>query len=164
MEREQMESNKELIELFEKVPQEKLLTIFNRHGVKPEEGVQYLVDEISLDGANTIASIFRGWKGISYDEIVKDVARKFNVHAEESTVEEIELEILEFVLQLTEKLSSREKQDVVKAVRGTTLNGMVLPLLRNKKIGNALIENSGIPYRKIIPTVLEIALLRIEFS
>ena len=218
------ESNERLLKLFRKASKTELYPIFERHGVDPEEGVESLVNEISLDGANTIASIFRGWKGVPYREIVIDVANKMKVDIdEESKLEDIEVKIISNVLkQSLDELPKREREEVEKllqeianksniksavaisslsaaglaalfqSIEGETvililrkiiaiiarrsavgfagasgvasIAGMVMPLISIGIIGGALVGLAGPANRKIIPTVLEVALLRMKYG
>lgn len=83
------ESNVETLALLERLHKEKdpenfeiLLQIYERHG---KTSPKACLDEIRLDGSNTIASILRGWNGVDYDEIVADVAKKIKVSDNEIT-------------------------------------------------------------------------------
>ena len=67
------ESIRELIMLFFDVPTDRLKPIYDRHGIEPSNAGD-LVNEICLDGSNTIASLLRGWGPVSYLEVVQDVA------------------------------------------------------------------------------------------
>ena len=53
--------------------------LFKRHDVVQGKGVEALVHQIEFDGANSIASLVRGHRGVPYVEIARDVARKLKV-------------------------------------------------------------------------------------
>jgi uncharacterized protein YaaW (UPF0174 family) len=213
------ESNRKLIKLFKKVPLDRLEPIYTRHCIDPSEGVEALIEEICLDGSNTFASILRGWQGVSYMEIVKDVAQRMNVEINDDTDEEkIEIAILAKVFQKSlKKVSPQERKQVmeilkqagedtklkniarysslsavslallIKEIGGRTtagvlermmakavaresakriggIVGLTLPLLSLAMIGWTAFDVTGPAYRKIIPTVMEVSLLRLEYG
>lgn len=225
-------SNSRLLKLFNKAPAGELDSIFHRHGLEVSSDVEPLVEEISLDGANTVMSIFRGWKGVPYLEIVQDVADKIGVEYEESDNEaEIELKIISNILGNSIKdLSDKEKKniksslnslggnigraplsadtflatfqaaknedsqnviEVISNIINTILNkkvvgvagaaigvgaaglgaravmtvaGLTMPLLTLGMAGGALIGIAGPAYRKLIPTVIQIGMLRLKYG
>lgn len=206
-----------------RVPAERLEPIYLRHEVAPSQGPQALLDEVCLDGANTIASIFRGWDGVEYDEVVRDVADQLNVEASHSEPRELEVEIIAFVVQkylagatpeqreqVADVLRSagadfnRMKADILKGAfaagtlallirqvgqkvvaqvvgkimlriagrqaakeaskRAAQLAGMAIPLLNVVMIGWTVVDIAGPAFRKTVPTVIEVALLRLEYG
>ena len=213
-------SSKRLVSLFGDVPKERLKPLFDRHGVEPSEGMRELVDEIRLDGSNTIASLFRGREGVPYLEIVRDVAEKMKVDYDENQAEDvIEYAILGKVIQeFLEKASPEERKEVDKvldkagkkyrdqiwgglstgalAVLINTVGkkiiarvvqkivvgiaarqgakeagkrvfqaaGYAVPLLNVAMIAWTVIDIAGPAFRKTAPTIIEIALLRLEFG
>ena len=193
----------------------RLDVLFRRHGVDRSEGIDALVDEIRLDGANTIASAFRGSQGVQYDEIVQDVARHLKIPVtDKAPVAAVEQRIIEHVIgkylsnaddetraKVERMLASDPKanhprtiDDLSKALAagsvgtaalanllpqlirsmprfaaGFATAGAVtalwaaLPLLNFALAGAALAAFAGPAFRKTAPTVVEIALLRLEY-
>ena len=79
---------------------ERLEPLFDRHGLDPEDGVSELVEEIKLDGANTIASAFRRGRGVGYDVVVRDVARKLKLKLKKAAPEvDLERRVLDAVME-----------------------------------------------------------------
>jgi len=216
-----------LLEVQRRAPQ-RLKPIFDRHGVDPEDGVAELVAEIRLDGANSIASMFRGRRGVDYDEVVRDVARKLKLKPHRKEPEsELERRVLDVIMErYLDKASAVAKaaiEDELKAVllaarRDTSELGSILrhgawaagsfgalvhavgeqavaavvkrivlatvgqaaagtaarqaamvasyaiPLLNVVMVGWVLSDIAGPAFRKTVPTVVEVALLRMEFS
>lgn len=73
----------------------------------------YIAEEIQKSGANSIVSVFRGGKGVTYREVLFDVARhlkvSFNASSDLSSVENgILLKIIEKAM---EKMSEEEKKE-----------------------------------------------------
>jgi len=208
------ESNERLEKLFFKIPTNRLQLIYDRHGIDAPD-VRNLVKEICLDGANTITSIFRGWEGVSYLEVVKDVAGKVGIKVNGEKDEAIlERQILNHVLQQAlEKASDEDKEaieEVLKnmkpinwsaigassaaaittliqtvggkvaaealegvifrmlgkemAMKSAGIIGYAVPLLNIVLIGWTIVDVAGPAFRKTIPTVVEIAMLRLEFG
>jgi uncharacterized protein YaaW (UPF0174 family) len=216
-------STKDLLALLKKCPADRLAPIYARHGIEPSAGPSGLVEELRLDGSNTIASVFRGWEGVDYAEMVNDVAEKFDVKTENLPVETIEREILVTMIRKhysnaspkeREKLEKilremgDEYDDLIKILLKGTLSGAALALLieqigvrlvaaaverivlqiigRNAAAGAAeyaaalagfaipflnvvlaawvIIDIAGPAFRKTVPTVIEIALLRMEYG
>jgi len=221
-------SNERLKELFNNLdnPTQMLKAIFYRHGVDPRDGVNRLVDEITLDGANTIASIFRRWEGVPYLKIVRDAARKMKVTFSDTDDEIlIERRCLESMIKrylekaglaeckrvqqifdeygrkygrqkmmtasvmngmrvgtlglLIKEIGQRATSMIVQRIimrimgrqmareaskRVVQMAGFAVPLLNILMIGWTIVDIAGPAYRKTIPTVLEIALLRLEFG
>jgi uncharacterized protein YaaW (UPF0174 family) len=204
-----------------RVPADRLAPIYERHDIAPSQGPKALLDEICLDGSNTIASMLRGWEGVRYEEIVGDVAEQLGLAPGEKKPREIELQILEFIIQKylanatpeeRENLSDVLKQAgadfnrmgaeirngvltagtlalLIRAVgqkvvaeavgkvflrivsrqaareagkRAAAIAGFAIPLLNVVMIGWTVIDIAGPAFRKTVPTVIEIALLRME--
>ena len=82
---------------------------------KPTEYVDLLADEIRLFGGNTFANLVRG-EGVSYKEVVCDVADKLKVsYNKSSTIERIETLIIQKIFEDSlEKMSDEEKASVMK--------------------------------------------------
>lgn len=213
-------SNGRLLTLLGSAPRERLKPLFERHGVEPADGIKELVDEIRLDGSNTIASLFRGIEGVPYLEIVHDVADKMDVDYNENQKEDvIEYAILgkmlkEFldnaspearadVERILEEVGDKYKDKIWQALstgalaaiintvgkqviarvvhrivagivvrqgakeagkRVVQFAGYAVPLLNVAMIAWTVIDVAGPAYRKTVPTVIEIALLRLEFG
>jgi len=88
------ESNGRLKSLLRKSGKDEIKEIYKRHGIKYNRVVK-LVNEIRLDGSNTIANLFRWGDGVNYDEIVMDVADKVGVEYNSDEIKsESELEFL----------------------------------------------------------------------
>lgn len=214
------ESNGRLTSLLGNVPTERLQSIYDRHGVKHSEGIEALVDELRLDGSNTIASLFRGLEGVPYLEIVQDVASKMGVEYTETQKEDtIEYGVLGKVLeQFLENATPEDRQEIDRILsdvseeyrdqiwqglstgalavivntvgkkivaevvrkivfwiamrqgakgvgkRAATIVGLAIPLLNVALVAWTVIDLAGPAYRKTVPTVIEIALLRLEFG
>ncbi|MGH8068137.1 MAG: hypothetical protein ACRERE_23475 [Candidatus Entotheonellia bacterium] len=216
-------SNNRLVDLLRQVPAERLRSLYARHGVDPAAGPGELVREICLDGANTIASLFRGRKGVPYIDLVRDVAEKMGVKDDifiRRNERKIELAVLESVIrqylakateaereeihrilkevaqdhqevwrhfligggaltmllaQLGPKVVTEVVQRIVASIIGRQLTlgalkggagivGLAVPLLNVAMIGWTIVDLAGPAFRKTIPTVIEIALLRLEFE
>lgn len=218
------QSNIETLKLLERIHKEKhpeyfdlLLQIYERHGkTSPKD----CLDEIRLDGSNTFASIFRGRKGVDYDEIVADVARKIKVEDTNITDDylENELKILgkitddywnglsqeeqekkaeqlkklsnkyfdpadllnglklsgnivpivikTFGLRSTQKMMLQIMPEIIGAAIGMqglrTILGTFIPIINILMNGWLLYDIAGPAFRKTIPTVATIALLRLQ--
>jgi len=203
--------------------------------VDPTAGPGELVSEICLDGANTFASLFRGWKGVPYREVVRDVAEKMGVGKavlKSKHERNIEVAVIESVIQrYLAKATPKEREDIrrileeasqdhkevwrhllkgggaltmllaqvgpkvaagvierivasiigrqlgIGALRGGAgilegvgllggagILGLAVPLLNVALIGWTVVDLAGPAFRKTIPTVIEIAMLRLEFE
>src|SRR5262245_57664764 len=106
-------SDQRLVDLFCKVPKERVRPIYERHGVEPSHGFCELVDEIRLDGSNTFASMFRGFEGVSYLEVVHDVARKIGVKGVQDSDHEtaVEIRALEHIVRKYLEQASPEERE-----------------------------------------------------
>jgi uncharacterized protein YaaW (UPF0174 family) len=218
-----MSFTSETREMLRRAPGEQLAPIYERHDVPVGGGPKALVEEICLDGANTIASIFRGWEGVEYGEIVSDVAEQLGIEPAGRSPKELELAILEFIIKrYLENASPEEREnlaDVLKKAgadfkevgaavargalaagtlallirqvgrkvvaqvigkimlriagrqaakeagkRAAQLAGMAIPLLNIVMIGWTVVDIAGPAFRKTVPTVIEFALLRLEYG
>lgn len=198
--------------------------IFGRHGVAyaaSEARVQALVQEIELDGGNTIANLTRR-RGVSYERVVRDVCKqlKCKVLPEiKDNVPEMERQLVYHVIanylqnapevdrnvllaalrergvnwrpsvqgavtaamwasllqQAGARVAAQAVRQVVlrtsgwfaaRAAAGTVLEVMALAIPAvNVAMTAWLVVNVADPaYRKTVPTVLDIALLRMEFG
>lgn len=207
---------------------ERLEPLFDRHGLDPEDGVSELVEEIKLDGANTIASAFRRGRGVGYDVVIRDVARKLKLKLKRAAPEvDLERRVLDAVLEryidgasaaqrvqiedeirgalvaaerdaselgailtkgawaagsLTALVNAVGQQAVAAVVKRIVLTtagqaaagvaarqaamvaSYAIPLLNVVMVGWVLADITGPAFRKTVPTVVEIALLRMEFA
>ena len=213
-------SNKRLKKLFSQIPEEKMFPIYERHGIEPQEGPNDLVDEIRLDGSNTITSLFRGWEGVDYDEIVRDVASKMDVpYADTEDERKIETRLLEKLIEKYLKNASPEERENVKEILGEAgeeymgnprhlleggllgflisnvgrqvtaqiverivlyimarqgvkqagkaaaqIAGFAVPILNIVLATWTVIDVAGPAFRKTVPTVLEVALYRLQYE
>jgi len=220
-----MTDEKNLIQLLShhETPPKNATPIYERHGIDPKEGAIRLVEEICLDGSNSLASIFRGGKGTSYVNVVRDVAEKIGVkkgNLDGMTVREIEKEIIALLIKnYVGKLSNNElenlRADLMKAkldeklvndniINGITKGGAIallgtvagreivvgiitrvvaayvgtrtaatvatravgaaIPFLNVALFGWLAWDLSGPAFRKTIPTVIDVAILRLKSS
>ena len=85
-----------LMDLFREAPPDRLEPIYKRHGVATSDGVELLVSEICLDGANSVMSVIRGGSGVPYESIVRSVADRIKVKANKNeSLQAIEIRLLE---------------------------------------------------------------------
>ena len=223
MEKKNRDANADLIALLKNsaIPPEQLRPIYDRHGVDMAEGAEVLVKEICLDGSNTLASILRGRKGVSYDEVVRDAAQKLEVPFDEDESEtSLELKILGKIIggylqkataqqradieaalkegsadrgksmdlgqitagdlkTLVNELGAKAAAETVGTIVGVIITGQVVrqsikqsarlagfavPLLNIALVGWTLLDITGPAFRKTVPTVVEIARLRLEYG
>jgi uncharacterized protein YaaW (UPF0174 family) len=214
------ESNARLLSLLGNAPKVRLQSLYNRHSVDPADGIEELVEEICLDGSNTIASLIRGIQGVPYLEIAHDVANKLAVKYNENQKEDaIEYNILGKMLQeflknaspeqraevdkildevgrkykdkiwkgmskgalallintVGKKVVARVVQRIVVGIavrqgakeagkRAAQFAGYAVPFLNVVMIAWTMVDIAGPAFRKTVPTVIEIALLRLEFG
>ncbi len=83
-------SSQRLVTLLASAKPASLASLYQRHSVSPAAGVHALVCEVERDGGSTIVNTVRG-HGVSYAEVVADVANFFNVDAKRYR-NEVELE------------------------------------------------------------------------
>ena len=83
-------SSQRLVALLESAQPGSLASLYQRHRVSPSAGVHALVREIGRDGGSTIVNTVRG-QGVSYAEVVADVAGFFGVNTKHYC-NEVELE------------------------------------------------------------------------
>jgi uncharacterized protein YaaW (UPF0174 family) len=186
---------------------ERLEPLFDRHGVDEGDTIEALVEEICLDGANTIASLFRGWEGAPYAEIVQDVAKTLKVSVtKKDNYISIERKLLDHLFEKHyEKPEERAKlltlarehgveqtlwtgggvgltvlmttigQEAVKQVVKQALRSIAgasaariatfaVPILGAAVGAWTVADLAGPAFRKTVPTVIDVAILRIEFG
>lgn len=126
-------SNEELMPMVEYMLKKatNYIDIDERYKKRPENPRGYtdlIADELRLFGSNSFASILRGGVGVSYHEVVCDVASKLKVnYNKSSSCERIETEILQKVFtDAWNKLSEGERKTVIKEVApGARLSGPI---------------------------------------
>lgn len=198
-----------LLTLVREVEPGRLEPLYERHGMDEEDDtIEELVEEICLDGANTIASIFRGWEGVAYDEVVRDAAKALKVKvAKRDSHVTVERKILDHLFEdyFKQKPEEREKllkltrahgieqslwsaggsglsvlvstigQEAVKQVIKQVLRSIAgasaariasfaVPILGAAVSIWTAADLAGPAFRKTLPTVIDIALLRVEFD
>lgn len=85
---------------------------FHNNPDRPTLYSDVIADDIRLFGGNTIANFFRGGEGVSYREVVCDVADLLHVsYDENASVEEIETATLAKVF---DEMPAEEKEKIVK--------------------------------------------------
>ncbi len=79
-------------------------------------------------------NILRGWEGVSYKEIVEDVADKLDIRiSDKPYVEKMEEEILEEIIKkYWEQLSEEERENVIEQIR------KIDPNIKGDMVRNAL--------------------------
>lgn len=90
-----------------------LQQIYNIHKASSPENC---VKKILLDGSNTFANIWRGWKGVDYDEIVEDVAKELKINKnliKNKSFIEIEELILRDISEKYYNTLSEKEQDII---------------------------------------------------
>jgi len=209
-------STTRLMALLAAAPAEDLASLYRRHGVEEEAGPMTLAQQICLDGSNTIASLFRGWEGVPYLEVARDVARKLEVDAEIIASEDervIEQAVLGKVIEryIKSRADAAERAEIkriltsagidaleykravstgtlavviavlrqeivakivqgivaragVRAASGSAarLVGLAVPLLNLVLAAWTVFDLSGPAFRKTVPSIIEVALIRIE--
>lgn len=97
-----------------------LAAVRERHGVTRRASLALLADEIRLDGSNSFASLFRGYEGVEYREIVGDVAGKLGarVRAEDTLVEAEQALLVHVAQRYWEGLSDEERARVLDGIEG----------------------------------------------
>lgn len=168
-----------------------LLSIYNRHGKQDPDSC---MKQIRLDGSNKIMNFF-DVECKSYDEIVYDVAKRFNIDDAESLYKNSNIEKIEHLLlnkitseyintlpkdkrkEAIDKINKYDFSEVLNMAMGNHLiikygQKMIQP--GNKGPANIIMftltamlligSMSGPDYKKIIPTVYSIALLRLKHN
>ena len=87
----------------------------------PNDRTKYVGEmchELQLFGGNTIANMFRGGKGVSYSELLCDVADKLDVNRRRhDSVLDVECKILNKVMSVAwRKMTSEERQALLKEI------------------------------------------------
>lgn len=81
-----------------------------------------IAGEYQLFGGNTFANIMRGY-GVPYKEILEDVIDKLDIKTNRNSVEDMEKDLLENILEKSiEEMSEKEKKELVKSLGLNTTN------------------------------------------
>ena len=122
-------TNSELKPLVEYITKKlsNAIDIDDRYKKYPNEPTKYydlIADEIRAMGGNSFANLFRG-EGVSYHEVVCDVADKLDVnYNKKSTAERIEEQIINTVFERAwDKMSPSEREEAMKSVGGGSFSG-----------------------------------------
>ena len=80
-----------------------------------------LVDEMLLNAGNTFVNIFRGWEGVSYIEMLCDVADKLDIGKDDlekcNTIDEIdEIILIGTIKKYFKNLSEEERKEIFKKI------------------------------------------------
>lgn len=145
--------------------------IYDRHGKNTPSSC---LNEIRLDGSNTILNIFRGRPSVDYDEVVADVARKIGIPNDKITDDYKNNEILilekvsnDFWSTLPPEERSNKLKHLTKLDTQFNYFNMLLSEIKPlcKQFSAWIIQDiAGPAFRKTIPTVITIALLRLQLS
>lgn len=108
------------------------LIAVKRSGIVEEDDLKLISSEIRSFGGNSIFNLFRGGNGVTYKEVLTDVAEHLKVNCNKnSSCERIEIEILLKVLeQSIEKMTEEERKEILEGFGGsyTTMTGPALML------------------------------------
>ena len=122
---------------------------------------ELIASELQCYGANTLTTVFRGGKGVLYREVLTDVCEKMKVKwLKTESIAVIEMHLLEKILvESTENLSFKERQDLVKELGLETTNfskqAIAIALQSTIKIGTiASYELATIVANSIMKTML----------
>lgn len=121
---------------------------------------QEIAAEIQCFGANSIATLFRGGKGVSYREVLTDVCKKLKIKYDaNASTEDIEGKLLTKVFEdVISKMSSAEIASIAKELK---ISGAISPLSIGKAV--ALIFKQGgfqsYQYSVIVANIISKAVL-----
>lgn len=102
---------------------------YRRHTPNHQMYVNEIAAEIQRYGANDIASLFRGGKGVRYSEIVKDVAKKLGVNNWSEKTANLEKEIIKKILcDAYAKMTPEQRVETMHSLRVRNLNGACGPI------------------------------------
>jgi len=100
-----------------------------RHSPNHQMYVNEISAEIQRYGANDIASVFRGGKGVLHAEIVQDVAKKFGVKSSSDKTAILENEIVKKILcDAYAKMTPEQRVEIVRSLRVRNLDGAGGPI------------------------------------
>lgn len=166
-----------LTEVSNKDPENSfLLNLYKRHGKYTPES---LVQEIREDASNTLLRPFKG--SPNYDEVVRLVAEKMGIKKQDLSDDEATNEILiiqkmlqdyikknpvaEGNLAVLAKELGKNQTDFVSILKMNSKSGVFAALATIAGLGPALVTPfiiAGPAYRKVVPSVIDIALLRLQ--
>lgn len=166
-----------LTEVSNKDPENSfLLNLYKRHGKYTPES---LVQEIREDASNTLLRPFKG--SPNYDEVVRLVAEKMGIKKQDLSDDEATNEILiiqkmlqdyikknpvaEGNLAVLAKELGKNQTDFVSILKMNSKPGVFAALATIAGLGPALVAPvimAGPAYRKIVPSVIDIAVLRLQ--
>lgn len=166
-----------LTEVSNKDPENSfLLNLYKRHGKYTPES---LVQEIREDASNTLLRPFKG--SPNYDEVVRLVAEKMGIKKQDLSDDEATNEILiiqkmlqdyikknpvaEGNLAVLAKELGKNQTNFVSILKMNSKSGVFAALATIAGLGPALVAPAimaGPAYRKIVPSVIDIAVLRLQ--
>lgn len=87
---------------------------YKAHNPQHSKYWQEIAEELQTYGANSLASMFRGGKGVFYKEVLADVCKKLKVnHSKNASVESMERNLLmKLFEEAVEKMSPQELKEV----------------------------------------------------
>lgn len=96
--------------------------VYKVHAPKHSRYWKEVAEEIQTYGANTLASMFRGGKGVPYRKVLLDVCKKMKVNfPEKASVEVLERNLLMRVFEdAVERMSEEEIENLVKELKLNT--------------------------------------------
>jgi uncharacterized protein YaaW (UPF0174 family) len=97
---------------------------YKRHSPDHHQYWELIAAEVQCFGANTLATLFRGGKGVQYKEVLMDVCDKMKVnYNKDSSTEKIESNLLLKILNdALEKMSSEELRILAESIGLKNLN------------------------------------------
>lgn len=100
------------------------LSISKRMGNYSHDDRDLIGKEIRLFGGNSLVNMFRG-DGVSYDEIVRDVASKLGAdYGKQTPLVTVEMNVLTKILEKSfEKMSDAERDEILKELNVKNLTG-----------------------------------------
>lgn len=102
---------------------------YRKHAPNHQLYVNEIAAEIQRYGANDIASLFRGGKGVRYSEIVKDVANKLGVTHWSQKTAKLEAEIVKKILcDAYAEIMPEQRAEIMRSLRVRNLNGAGGPI------------------------------------
>lgn len=128
---------------------------------------QDIAEELQKFGGNSVMNVFRQ-EGVLYREILIDVAKNQKVIFDDASVDVIEKNILDTVFEKTiQKMSIEEQKVFLRGLGGTSLSGIagvVIQTLVVSLIWSGLSAITAPAYRVTIPSVIQIAYMRMKYN
>ena len=121
--------------------------------------------ELQCFGGNTLATIFRGGKGVLYKEILIDVCKNQKVNFnKKSGIREIENQFLGKILEKSwDKMSEREKKIFLRRCKISPVY-FILGITRVLSFDGIIIQLTSPAYRVTIPACALVAVLRKKYE